>query len=119
MKNIHVSGSEIGVLNTGTIGNVDSTVTVLKTEGDSELAGAIAGLSEAVIKAGQLSTDQKNQVMELLNALSEEALVPKEKRKLSVVRALLSDLSKVLGNIVNIAELWQKTYLIFKGVFGI
>jgi hypothetical protein len=51
LNNIHVSNSEIGVLNTGVIENVDSALTVLKQEGNAELAAAVTDLSEAVIKA--------------------------------------------------------------------
>ncbi len=36
LNNIHVTNSEIGVLNTGNIENVDATVTVLKNEGNAD-----------------------------------------------------------------------------------
>jgi hypothetical protein len=66
LNNINVSNSEVGVLNTGTIQSVDSTVTVLKNEGNAQLAAAISVLSEAVIKSVEVSRDQKNQILELL-----------------------------------------------------
>ena len=79
LNNIQVSNSEIGVLNTGNIHNVDVTLTVLKTEGNPELAEIVKTLTETVIKSGEISNNIKNQIIELLNALSEEAIVPKEK----------------------------------------
>ena len=119
LNNIHVTNSEIGVLNTGTIENVDSTVTVLKTEGNNELANAITALSEAVIKAGEIPTNQKNQILELLGSLSEEAVAPKEKRKLAVARALMTELSGVLGGVATLAQTWEKAHAVFLQVFGI
>jgi hypothetical protein len=119
LNNIHVSNSEIGVLNTGTIENVDNTVTVLKVEDNNEFANSITMLSEAIIKAGELSNNQKNQVLELVESLSQEAVVPKDKRKLAVVRALLAELSGILGNVTTLAQIWEKTYTIILQVFGI
>jgi hypothetical protein len=70
LNNIRVTNSEIGVLNTGTIENVDSTVTVLKTSGNSELAQAVTALSEAVIKSNEISSNQKNQIIKMLPKLA-------------------------------------------------
>lgn len=119
LNNIHVTNSEIGVLNTGTIENVDSTVTVLKTAGNAELANAITALTEAVIKSTEISVNQKDQALELLGTLSEEAVAPKEKRKLAVVRVLLSELSGVLGGVASLAQVWEKVRTIFQQVFSI
>lgn len=117
LNNIHVSNSEIGVLNTGTIGNVDATVTVLRSAGNRELASAVATLSQAVIQSGQIANDSKNQILELLGALSEEAIAPKEKRKTSVAKALLSELSGILSGVGALAGLWQKTKTLFDQLF--
>jgi hypothetical protein len=59
LNNIHVSNSEIGVLNTGTIHSMDATVTIMKTEGNQLLANVLATLSEAV-GIGGLGSDQAN-----------------------------------------------------------
>jgi len=117
LNNIRVSDSEIGVLNTGTIGNVDASVTVLKADGNSELASAVTELSQAVIKSGQIANDSKNQVLELLQALSEEAVAPKAKRKSTVAMALLAEMSRILGGVSTLAELWQKTKTLFEQIF--
>jgi len=118
LNNIHVSNSEIGVLNTGTIENVDSTVTVLKSEGSTALAAAVTMLSEAVIKSAEVNAEQKNQILELLGTLSQEAVAPKEKRKLSVARTLLTELSGILSGVSTLAQVWQKVEPLFRQAFG-
>lgn len=118
LNNIHVSNSEIGVLNTGTIESVDASVTVLKSEGNTELAIAVAALSEAVIKSNDIANNQKNQILELLSALSEEAVAPREKRKIAVAKAVLADLSAILGGIATLGALREKTRVIFQQMFG-
>ncbi|MDP3786581.1 MAG: hypothetical protein Q8R05_03410 [Candidatus Omnitrophota bacterium] len=119
LNNIHVSRSEIGVLNTGVIENVDSTLTVLKTQGNAELAAAVTGLSEAVIKATEITAEQKNQIIELLSALSEEAVAPKEKQKKSVIKALIQHLEDLLKGVSTITGLWNIAKTIFLKIFGI
>jgi len=119
LNNIHISNSDIGVLNTGTIESIDATLTVLKTEGNAGLAAAVTALSEAVIKSQKITVEQKNQIMELLDALSEQAVAPREKRKTSVVRAVFGELSGVLSGIATVAGLWQKASSVFQKVFGI
>jgi hypothetical protein len=119
LNNIHVTNSEIGVLNTGIIENVDATVSVLKREGGEELANAIAALTEAVIQSGEIANDQKNQIMELLSTLSEEAVAPADKRKSAVAKTLLSDLSNILGGVKALTDVWVTAKEIITTVFGI
>ncbi|MBE3125310.1 MAG: hypothetical protein IMZ57_06590 [Acidobacteria bacterium] len=119
LNNIHVTNSEIGVLNTGNIENVDATVTVLKNEGNAELAAAVSALSEAVIRSSEINADRKNQIMELLAALSEEAVAPREKQKKSVVKAVIGQIGEVLGGVSSVLGLWEKARAIFQQVFGI
>lgn len=119
LKNINVSNSQIGVLNSGTIENVDATVTVLKQGASPELAAAVTALSESVIASAELAAESKNQVLELLYALSSEAVAPKEKRKMTVVRALLSKLSGILSGVGAIAGLWEKTKAILERVLNL
>lgn len=62
-------------------------------EGDSELVTAITTLSETVIKAGEISTDQNNQILEFLVVLSQETAALREKRRLAIMRSLPAELS--------------------------
>ena len=67
-------------------------------------------MSEAVIKSAEVSRDQKNQVLELLAAVSQEAVAPKEKRRASVVKALLKDVADVVGGAGVLSKIWEQVY---------
>ena len=118
LNNIHVSNSQVGVINTGTLQNVDATVTVLKSSGNEELATAITALAQAVIELRDMADEAKNQALEILGALAEEAVAPKEKRKTAVVRALISELSIILGGVAALAALWTKAKGLFEQLFS-
>lgn len=119
LNNINVSNSQVGVLNTGTVESLDSNLTVLNSEGSLEFARTVRELSELVIKCDELSDTQKNQILELLDSLSKEAIAPPERRKGAVVKAVLTELSGALGGIAALAGAFQKARPILQQVFGI
>lgn len=118
LNNINVTNSEVGVLNTGTIGNVDNTLTVLNKSGAQELASAVSELTEAVIKSGDLSNNQKNEVLEMVGTISEEAVAPKESRKLGVVKALIGQLTNLLMGIGNLGKAFETAKSAWESFFG-
>lgn len=119
LNNIHVSNSEVGVLNTGSVQNIDNTLTVLKSGGNEELANNVQALSEAVIKSDELTNNQKNEILELLGTLSEEAVNFPGQRRIAVVRAVLAQLSKTLGGVAALVQVYEKTRAVIQTAFGI
>lgn len=118
LNNIQISNSQIGVLNTGTIESVNATVNVLRSEGSVELANAVVALIQSLIASTELADAAKNQVIELLGSVAEEAVVPKERRKSSVARALITEISGVLSGVGALAGLWEKVKTILEQVLG-
>lgn len=118
LNNIQVSNSQIGVLNTGTLENVDATVNVLRSEGNPELAAAVLALAQALVATTELSNVKKNQALELLGTLGEEAAAPREKRKPSVIRALMTELSGILGGIAALSGFWEATKVLVEKLLG-
>lgn len=119
LNNINVSNGQVGVLNTGTVESLDSSLTVLNSEGSREIAQTVQKLSEGVISSDELSNAQKNQILELLGTLSEEAIAPPEKRKSAVAKAVLTELSGALSGIAVLANAFQKARPVLAQVFGI
>lgn len=108
LNNIKVEGSTIGVLNTGTIGTVDSAVTALKQAGDTDAATIFAGITEAVANDSQLRADVKNQILELLSVLSTEATAPKARRRSAAMMPLLERLATLMSGAAALAQLWSQ-----------
>ena len=117
LNNIHVTNSEIGVLNTGAVQTIDSTLTILKSEGNIALAAALQALSEAVIKADDLTNTQKNDTLELIGTMSEEAVVPKAKRKLAVIKAMLSQTASTLTGVASVANALEAVKAAIESLF--
>jgi hypothetical protein len=108
VNNIKVDHSVIGVLNTGSIKNVDNAVTVLRQSGDEQIALAITDLTKAVIDARNVDTEAKNKIVELLSVIAEEAARPIPERRSAVARSLLSELCTLIGGAAGLSHLWDR-----------
>ena len=96
------------VINTGTIGTVDAALTTLKQSGESLVASAIQELTEAVALSESVTNEVKAELLEILSFLATEATAPKERRRSTVAKNLLVDLSTIVAGIASLAQLWQQ-----------
>lgn len=117
LNNIIISNSVIGTVNTGYINTVDNCISVLSQSGEETLADAIKKISDAILQSKELNPTQKNELMEDMSVISEEAIKPKEDRKTSVVRALIAHASQITSLANDITDLCQKWWLIVTAAF--
>jgi hypothetical protein len=117
MNNIKIDHSNIGVLNTGTIGTVDAAITVLRQSGDQIVSTAIQALTEAIIADTAATEELKNQAIEILSVLATEATAPKEQRRRAVIKTLVLELSTLLGGAVALEQLWHQYSPVFMSLF--
>jgi len=117
LTNIKIDKSNIGVINTGTIGAVDAAITILKESGEQSVASAIQKLTEATISSKEASEEIRQQVVEILSVLATEAATPKERRRSTVVKRLLVDLATIVSGVAALAQLWQQCGSIIENFF--
>lgn len=115
MTNINVSNAQIGVLNTGSVGTIDATITLLRNEGNTAWGDAIRQMTQALVDTKDLNESNKNEAMELLAALSKEGVTPKPERKGGVIRALMSRLGELFVASEALRSLWEHLSPIFLG----
>jgi hypothetical protein len=118
LHNIHVTNSVVGAINTGSIGTVDQSISSLIQCGEPELAQAIKALSEAILQSGDLTSNQKNELVESLSVISKEAASPKEWRQNTVASALLEKAMKVTALANDITDVCQKWWPVLLAVFA-
>jgi hypothetical protein len=118
LHNIHVNNSVVGTINTGSIGTVDQSISALVQSGEPELAKAIKALSEAILQSGDLTKNQKNELIESLSAISKEAASPKQARQNTVALSLLDKAMKITGLANDITDVCQKWWPVLVAVFA-
>jgi len=119
LNNISVSNSVVGAINTGSIGSVDQSISALMQLGEPALAEAIKSLSEAILQSGDLTRNQRNELVEILSVLAREAATPKESRCGTVVQTLLDRAMKITSLANDITDVCQKWWPVLLAAFGI
>jgi len=100
LHNIRISGGNVGVLNTGTIGRIDTAVSLIGHSGnpqEMEAAKALQALTEAVAGSAELTKQNKDAVLEILDLVASEATVPKEQRRCGAMLATIANISTIVG----------------------
>ena len=107
-NNINVDNSVVGSINTGEIKRLDITMDHIKTQGNKELVTALKEFTEAVFAEASLDIAIKNQIIEQLSFLTSQSILPKEKRKSGIVKAVLLGLKDTVSTIASLVVLWGK-----------
>jgi cobalamin-dependent methionine synthase I len=103
-------GGTIGVLNTGNIKEVDKinvSINQLKQNGEDDLATSIKTINDAIFQSKELNDKVKEEVLEQLIEISEQANLPEDKRlKKSILKAIFNGIETALNTVTNLAEIW-------------
>lgn len=107
LNNITISQSTVGALNVDVVGNIDNTVTLLRSEHEDAIADAIQKLTEGIANTGGVPDGERNDALEKLSLIADEAAKPDAQRRKAAIRPLVTDLSQWVSGIAALAQLWQ------------
>lgn len=122
MHNIHISDSVVGSINTGTVGTVDVHITHLKQGGNNDLADALRQLTEAIANEPTLISDTKNNLLDQVAYLSEQASGTAKDRKRGMIKAVIDSLDSFAqssNSMATIVTAWQQAEPLLKTIFGL
>jgi len=119
LNNISISNSVVGTVNTGSIGSVDQSISVLNQIGEPALAEAIKGLTEAILRSSDLTGKQRNELVEILSVVAREAATPKESRRTTVAQTLLKRAAKIASLANDITDVCQKWWPVLLAAFAV
>ncbi|MDY0747791.1 hypothetical protein SNE35_25035 [Paucibacter sp. R3-3] len=119
LNNINVSNSVVGTINTGSIGTVDQSISALVQIGEPVLADALTTLSEAVLQSGDLTRNQRNEIVESLSVIAKEAATPKESRQNTVALSLIEKSMRVTALANDITDICQKWWPVLLAAFSV
>ena len=121
--NINVSNSNVGVINAGDMKNIKSisnSVASLVKSDDFKVAQAFSKLSKAVAYSKELSTNQRSEILDLLEEMAIEAgKKPENRLNKSAIKAIFASIATGVGIAGGLAEVWSTWGPIISGFFGI
>jgi hypothetical protein len=101
LNSIHVSNSQIGVLNTGAIQKIDAAITLSQGSDAQQFGQLLKEFTELVISTENLSSSEKNEVFELTEAVAEEVV---GKRRILMITALLKSAKEKVGGVLALSN---------------
>lgn len=108
LHHINVHGGNIGVLNTGHIGSIDTAIGSIVEGGEAEGAKALAEFSGRLVALAEVDATTKNRVLELLSVIAAEATQPAQRRRSAAMRPILAELSTITSGIADLAQLYMQ-----------
>lgn len=106
-NHIAISNSQVGLLNTGNIQNLNQTIDSLYNASQEEIAENIKKFSEAIILESDLDNAQKSEVLESLDVITKELFQKPESRRKSVVKVLMDQIAEVTEFSANAVVVWE------------
>jgi hypothetical protein len=105
---IHLKDSQVGVLNLGSIvGNVEAHLAAVAGPDADEVRRALETLAQAVVDDEALPDEQRQQLLESVDLLAQEAGAAPAQRRGSVIRTVLGGLAASLAAAGSLTEVWS------------
>ena len=109
-NNMNISNSQIGMLNTGSISNVqniDVNVSTLVQSGQREIAEALTQLTEAVVSNQEIDDIQRTELIDQLETISNQAALPADNRKAGLIKPILTGLTTGISAVGTLSKVWS------------
>jgi hypothetical protein len=114
-----VSDSIVGSVNSGNVEKINVAMTNISGSGNPEFANALKELTESVLQHKDISEAQRQEIIENLAFISEQAERPGSKRKYGLLRSVLTGMKHTIGVASDLAQLWTKFEPILRHFFGL
>jgi len=108
LNNISIDRSTIGSINTGTIQNLDNTLTIFKDQNQVELADSIKKFTEAVIQSNEIAEEVRQEIIEGISYIADQITKSKQERKSTITKTLLERLPTILQTASGLITLWKQ-----------
>jgi hypothetical protein len=104
----NISHSTIANLNLGSVmGDLNSSIQHLNTEGRNELAEEFRKMAEAIGSSQDLNDDARKEMLENLSVVSEESAKPPEQRKMGPLKSSLVAIKSSIGIAAQLLAVYQ------------
>jgi len=110
LNNIRIDNSVIGMLNTGSIKDVQSidiNLNSLMESGNERVATGLRLLTENVARSQEVSEKEKTELLEQLQLVAEQAALPTDERKTGIIKSVLPSLVSGISVVGSLAKLWS------------
>jgi hypothetical protein len=114
---ITLNNSVVGAVNTGFVRDIEVNLTHLQNSGNDKATDALKALTQAILDDPSADNTQKNDLVEHIAFLSEQAVLPAKDRKSAVIKTTLGTLTQAARTVTAMAGAWQVAEPILRTLF--
>ncbi len=116
---LNIQNSSIANLNLGSqLGTINAALqSISGQEGQQELAQALKQLTEAVLSNANLPGSEKQEVVQALSTIAEQAEKKPENRSAGTLKAVVAWLPTILSTAADLTALWDKYVPVIRAYF--
>jgi hypothetical protein len=113
-NNINISNSKVGVLNTGNLARIDAAITMSQGTELEEFGARLKDLTDTIISASELNSQLRQEMVELAQAISDQAIGSKSPSKTVIstlferLRQIASDATSIVGAVEKLHDAWNR-----------
>jgi len=119
---LHIENSSVANLNLGSqVGVINAALeSISKIQGESEqtLVLALQQLTEATVADTALATTEKQEIVQALSTLAEQATKKPQEQSKGTVRAVITWIPTAIATAAKLAPLWEKFGPAIRAYFG-
>ena len=108
MQHINLEGANVGIVNTGNIKELNGSVSVMAQSGESDLSKAFAEFIQSVLDTKSLEQAQREEILERLNFIAQQATKPKTERSKILLPTMLLELSGLVSGVEALSALYAR-----------
>ena len=117
-QNVTVSGGTVGAINLGIANDIQVSLGAITQNGDLGVAEKLADLTNAILNANDADNAAKNELLDQMAFITQQASAKPSERKPGAIKAMLSAVKEGAGAITSVAGAWRAVEPLLKGHFG-
>lgn len=118
-QTVTVTGGTVGAINMGTAHDIQVSLEAITKNGDLAVADRLADLTNAILNADDADDAAKNELLEQVSFITEQAAAKPGERKPGAIKAMLSVVKDGAGAIASAAGAWSAVEPLLRGHFGL
>lgn len=115
---VTVNGGNVGAINFGNIKEIRVRIEALSQQGEIGVAEALANLTNAILASEEAEEGVKNELLEQVAFLSEQAALSPKERKPGLIKSVLTAFREGVGTVKATAEAWNAVGPLLEGHLG-
>lgn len=101
-----IDRSVIGAVNTAEVAKIEVSMNNIQNQDSSDFTAAIKELTEAFAANAELQEAKKEELLEILSYLSNQATLPEQQQQKTLIKRMLGRVPQIIASAADLTTLW-------------